>query len=89
MSLDKLAAHLLALGYKECGEYHFEAKKLYAKHFEHADSTLPKVFISQLLVEEFSAEAQAIIHKMVEQVDSEKVADQSFLYSGTHWNRKF
>lgn len=85
VSLDKLAAHLLALGYKECGEYHFEAKKLYAKHFEHADSTLPKVFISQLLVEEFSAEAQAIIHKMVEQVDSEKVAEQSFLYSGTHW----
>ena len=37
IGLDKLAAHFLALGYVESGEYHFEAKKLYAKHFEHPD----------------------------------------------------
>ncbi|QOL26091.1 DUF1338 domain-containing protein [Thalassotalea sp. LPB0316] len=85
VSIDKLSAHLLALGYVEKGEYHFEAKKLYAKHFEHADNTLPKVFISQLLVEEFSEKAQAIIHNMVAQIDEAAVADASFLYSGTHW----
>ena len=27
VGIDKLAQHLIALGYKECGEYHFEAKK--------------------------------------------------------------
>lgn len=85
VSIDKLSAHLEALGYVEKGEYNFEAKKLYAKHFEHADNTLPKVFISQLLVEEFSDEAQAIIRKMVDQIDEKAIADASFLYSGTHW----
>ena len=45
VNLEKLAAHFLAVGYKECGEYHFEAKKLHAKHFEHSDPTKPKVFI--------------------------------------------
>ncbi len=83
--LDKLGAHFLALGYEEKGQYDFEQKKLKAKHFEHPDDTKPKVFISELLVEEFSPEVQAIIHKMVDQIDAAKVADASFLYSGTHW----
>ncbi len=85
VNLDKLSAHLIALGYSECGEYHFKAKKLYAKHFEHTDSTLPKVFISELLVEEFSQPVQNIIKKMVDSIDTNKISNNSFLYSGTHW----
>lgn len=85
VSLDKLANHLIKLGYSEQGEYHFEAKKLYAKHFEHTNKDLPKVFISQLLVEEFSPAVQAIIERMVSQVNVNDVAADNFLYSGTHW----
>lgn len=85
VGIEKLAQHLLVLGYKECGEYHFEAKKLYAKHFEHADKTLPKVFISELLVEKFSAEVQQIIKRLVERIELTSINDQSFLFSGTHW----
>jgi phosphoglycolate phosphatase-like HAD superfamily hydrolase len=85
VNLDKLAAHLIKLGYRECGEYHFEAKKLYAKHFEHEDKTLPKVFISELLVEQLSETAQKIIHHLVEQLDESIVAAENFLYSGTNW----
>ena len=85
VSLDKLAAHLLALGYKDGGDYDFEAKKLKAKHFEHEDQTLPKVFISELLVEEFSEQTQKIIHNMVDQIDESAVTADNFLYSGTHW----
>ncbi len=86
VGLAKLAAHLLALGYKECGEYHFEAKKLYAKHFEHTDPTAPKVFISELLLEKCSPELQAIVHKLVDQMDANAVTAENFLYSGRHWN---
>lgn len=89
VNLDKLAAHLINLGYQECGEYHFEAKKLYAKHFEHQDSTLPKVFISELLVEEFSDEIQAIIHNIIDQMDETAVQADNFLYSGTHWSLSY
>ncbi|MCE9684638.1 MULTISPECIES: DUF1338 domain-containing protein [Shewanella] len=85
VNLDKLAAHFLALGYVECGEYHFEAKKLYAKHFEHPDANQPKVFISELLLEKCSPELQAIVSQLVEQMDPEAVTADNFLYSGRHW----
>lgn len=82
---EKLAAHFEAVGYKQCGEYDFEAKKLKAKHYEHADPEMPKVFISELLVEEFSAPVQAIINKMVDNLDESALLQDNFLYSGTHW----
>lgn len=85
VNLDKLAAILIALGYKYSGEYDFSSKKLNAKHFEHSDASLPKVFISELRVKEFSVNVQKIIEKMVSAIDDEKVALSSFLYSGTHW----
>ncbi|MBS3797695.1 DUF1338 domain-containing protein [Pseudoalteromonas sp. BDTF-M6] len=85
VGLEKLAAHFLAVGYKECGEYHFEAKKLYAKHFEHEDPTQPKVFISELLVEQCSEDLQKVVHEMVDQIDEAAVTADNFLYSGTHW----
>lgn len=89
VGIDKLAQHLVALGYKECGEYHFEKKKLYAKHFEHADETQPKVFISELLVEEFSPEAQEIITRLVDSLDADLVNQPNFLYSGKNWSLTF
>jgi hypothetical protein len=85
VNLEKLAAHLISLGYKDSGDYDFSSKKLNAKHFEHSDATLPKVFISELRVEEFSDEVQAIIGKMITSIDEAAIADNSFLYSGTHW----
>lgn len=83
--LDKLAAHFLALGYEAKDEYHFAAKKLDARHYEHPDNTQPKVFISELKVEALSPEAQAIVHRLVEQMDASAVTRDDFLYSGRHW----
>ena len=85
VNLDKLAAHFLALGYTEGGDYNFEAKKLYAKHYEHPDPAAPKVFISELLVEKFSPELQAVVRDIVDQVVPDAVTADNFLYSGTHW----
>ncbi|MDO6718759.1 DUF1338 domain-containing protein [Psychrosphaera sp. 1_MG-2023] len=85
VGLDKLAAHFEAVGYKECGEYHFDAKCLYAKHFEHSDPNQPKVFISELLVEKFSAPLQQVIKTLVDNIDASAVTADNFLYSGRHW----
>jgi len=86
VGLEKLAAHFKAVGYTECGEYHFESKNLYAKHFEHTDPTKPKVFISELLVEKFSEELQIVIRDIVAQVDEAAITADNFIYSGTHWS---
>jgi len=85
INLDKLASHLLTLGYTECGQYDFAAKKLTAKHFEHSNDTMPKVFISELRVEEFSVEVQKIIHKLVAQLPDNISDQENFLYSGRSW----
>lgn len=54
------------LGYEPKGEYVFETKKLFAQHFKHKEDALaPKVFISQLEVEQLSPESQAIINNHV------------------------
>ncbi len=85
INLAQLAKGLLALGYTECGQYDFSAKKLDAKHFEHTDRTMPKVFISELRVEEFSSKVQAIIAKLIEQLPDDVSDRADFLYAGRLW----
>lgn len=86
INLDKLAAHFLALGYQEKGQYDFAEKKLKAKHFEYPNNTQPKIFISELLVEEMPPDIQTIIFKMTNQVKDDACQQDKFLYSGAHWS---
>ncbi|MBT1449856.1 DUF1338 domain-containing protein [Glaciecola sp. XM2] len=85
VNLKVLAAHFEAVGYVQGGEYDFEAKKLSALHFQHPDPEQPKVFISELRVDELSQQAQGLIHALVDQLDPSVVTQDNFLYSGTHW----
>lgn len=89
LGIETLAKPFLALGYKECGDYLFESKKLVAKHYEHDDPNQPKVFISELKVEECSEALQAIVAKLVDQVDDQQLKTQDFLYSGRQWELSF
>lgn len=89
VGLPVLAAHFEALGYRAAGDYEFKQKKLKAKHYEHPDPTQPKVFISELLVEQFSPWLQQTVAGFVEQVTAADVVDDAFLYSGRHWQLDF
>lgn len=86
LTIDKIAAPFVAAGYFEAGEYHFEQKKLFAKHFEHSDKNLPKIFISELLVEKFPADFQKIINRIAEEIDPETVSSDDFSFSGRTWD---
>ncbi|ANS84269.1 DUF1338 domain-containing protein [Vibrio scophthalmi] len=85
VALDVLAKPFIELGYQEAGDYLFESKKLLAKHYEHPDVTQPKVFISQLKVEECSEQLQQIVQKLVEQVNPNEMQGEAFLYAGRPW----
>ncbi len=85
LNVASLAQHFTALGYVQSGEYDFASKKLDAWHYQHPDLTLPKVFISELRVNELSSAAQTIIQKMIAQMLPDAVQADDFLYSGTHW----
>jgi hypothetical protein len=83
MRVEDIAAPLVAAGYQEVESYDFTKKKLRAKHYAHP--SMPLVFISELKVEEFSAEVQWIIKALAMQFDKTQVQSQGFLYSGRPW----
>ena len=85
VSLKKIMQPFIDLGYVAKGDYIFEAKKLEARHFEHPDHQQPKIFISELKVEELSTQAQQIIRTLVEQIPDHSVNRDSFCYSGRPW----
>lgn len=85
LNLDVVSKPFLDCGYEEKGDYHFSEKKLYAKHYEHTDSSLPKVFISQLLVGEFSETVKDIIRSKVESIDASTFKDFNLMVSGRPW----
>lgn len=85
LGLEGLASYFKSQGYQEKGEYHFEQKKLFAKHYEHPNSHLPKIFISELLVDQMSAETQAILKNLVAQVSSEFLSRDDISLAGRPW----
>ncbi|WP_019276789.1 DUF1338 domain-containing protein [Vibrio coralliilyticus] len=89
LGIETLAKPFIDAGYKPCGDYEFESKKLVAKHFEHPDPKQPKVFISELKVNECSPELQAIVAKLVEQLDIDKLKGHEFLSGGRLWDLSF
>lgn len=88
VNIEVLAKPFIDAGYIECGEYVFEAKKLYAKHFEHAtDKNLPRVFISQLKVGEFSNELQAEVKKMIDSIPLNELNSNELVFKGRLWGQ--
>ena len=86
LSVDVIAKPFLEAGYFENGTYDFEEKKLKAKHYEHKDANLPKIFISELMLEEFSDELNELVNSLIEQVDEKKISEFDFCSSGRPWN---
>jgi hypothetical protein len=68
------------------GDYHFTEKKLYAKHFEHADEKLPKIFISELLLEKFSPALNQTINRMINEIPNGKELEFDFISAGRPWS---
>lgn len=86
IGLEVLAKPFLDLGYQAEGDYHFEAKHLYAKHLRHPDATLPKVFISELHLDECSQALQAIVARLIGQIDDLPWSTPEFLWQGRPWD---
>ena len=88
VNIEVLARPFLAAGYVERGDYTFEAKKLYAKHYEHAtDKNLPRVFISQLKIAEFSSELQEEVQKMIDGIPVHELNADQLVFKGRLWDK--
>lgn len=85
LGVDVMARPFLESGYKYGGDYHFPEKKLYAKHYEHPDHSLPKIFISELKMEEFSPALQKAVNDLVDQIPAGLETSFDFVSIGRPW----
>ena len=71
-SIEKQADYLSSYGYKVCGDYFFEKKRLEAIHLENDNPIHPKIFLSQLISEDFSNELRVIMKDVLSSVSDEE-----------------
>jgi hypothetical protein len=76
----------LTVGYEARGEYVFESKKLYAKHYEHkTDATAPRIFISELELEKCSQELQQTVKNILDDCDQKDFTHPELVLNGVVW----
>jgi len=84
VGVDVIARPFLEAGYVQKGAYNFEVKKLRARHYELPNqSESPRVFISELLLEEFSEELQNAIRDHLDSVPEELLGSPDLIFRGT------
>ncbi|MEX0981261.1 MAG: DUF1338 domain-containing protein, partial [Bacteroidales bacterium] len=81
VGIDKLSQPFLEAGYTIAGEYHFPEKKLFARHFELQG--FPRLFISELLLEEFSDDLQKEVLALINNVPEQHLASTGLIHSGS------
>ncbi|QDU87691.1 hypothetical protein Pla175_10570 [Pirellulimonas nuda] len=85
IGIGRLEPHLLNLGYKRFEPYRFEEKKLSAWGYLPPDPGLPRVFLSELLVDELSPAAAAILRRIASEVDAGRVESPEVFWAGRLW----
>ena len=82
---NKLAEFFISSGYNFVENLHFEKKRLDASYYIHPDNKLPRIFISELRIQDFSSEFQSKINAIINGIDEEKLSDPKFLTNGIPW----
>lgn len=86
ISVDVLSKVFTEAGYIEKGQYIFETKHLFAKHYEHPEgSHMPRVFISQLIGEDFSPFLQDTFRNCVDLIPTNILNSDELIFSGRQW----
>lgn len=85
IGIDVIARPFVNSGYTAQGQYHFEQKHLDARHYEHVDPNLPKVFISELRLQDFSPGLRSTISRLLDQVAPEVLSDPQLCAAGRPW----
>ena len=85
LGIDHFARPFEALGYKKIQPYHFQEKKLDAWHYEHEDQSMPKIFISELLLDRFSPFCQDTLNRLIESLPAGTLERRDFSLTGRQW----
>jgi len=85
--IESIAQHFIKYGYTYVNEYHFEEKKLYAHHFSHQNREYPKIFISEIILDDFSEKLKSIVKAKINQTPAKYFVDEISIYSGAPWGK--
>ena len=87
VSIDVLANQFIKNGYVPAGEYEFKEKHLFARHFElPGNKNAPRVFISQLILQECSPFIRNLFNDLFEKADHNSFASDDLIFSGSIFN---
>jgi hypothetical protein len=89
LGIESLAKGFKSMGYTERASYEFKEKKLFAKHYEHADPLQPKIFISELEIHKMSDLVKSEVERMVQYVGDKELSSPSFSMCGRPWPTSF
>ncbi len=89
VNIDVFAKAFVNHGYVKKDYYEFKKKKLDAFHFEHANPDYPKIFISELKIDQFSESLQSKVNDFIEQIDPKIIESENFCISGRPWGISF
>jgi hypothetical protein len=88
VNIEVLAKPFKENGYVEKGKYHFEEKKLFARHLEHkTNPEAPRVFISELLTKNFSPFLQETVMRALDQMSIDHIDADGLIFSGRIWEK--
>ena len=83
VGIDQLALVFLRNNYELKGEYRFEKKHLFARHFEHkTNREAPRVFISELLTDKFSHYLQQVVKGWIHSFPLDRIRPDELVFSG-------
>lgn len=86
LGIQQLGRQFKAMGYVESPQdYVFTDKKLYARHYEHPDTELPKIFISELELEKMSPFVRDTLHALVDQIPEGFLERTDVAMAGRPW----
>lgn len=86
VNIKSLALPFLELGFKEQDSYDFPELNLQAKYFKHIDDAAPKVFISELICENFSDNLQNTVTDILSKIPQQIIeSPYKLLFSKTPW----
>jgi hypothetical protein len=88
INIDVLAKVFIENGYEFVNSYEFKDKHLFAKHYEHKSlEQAPRIFISELKLEEFDDELKSLMKDLVDRIPENKIKSDELIFSGNLWGK--
>ncbi|WP_413557556.1 DUF1338 domain-containing protein [Bdellovibrio sp. HCB209] len=90
LGIESLAKQFKKYGYVQSGEpYIFTEKKLFARHYEHPNEKMPKIFISELELEKVSPFIRETLNKLADSIPQSVIDSEDFSMCGRPWDMSY